>query len=63
MEQEKEGGFMPCECGRVRAWVHGYANGMYGARVRTPAPRPSMEVRMAAAMRRPVHKQRKGMDG
>jgi hypothetical protein len=60
---EKEGGFTPCVRGRACAWVHGYANGMCGARVHTLAPRPSPKVRTAAAMRRPVHEWRKGMDG
>jgi hypothetical protein len=37
-ETGKGGDFTPCECGRTRAWVHGYANRMYDARMRTPAP-------------------------
>jgi hypothetical protein len=57
---KKEGSLAPCERRRARAWVHGYANRTRGARVCTPAPRPSLKVRTAAATRRPPHEQKEG---
>jgi hypothetical protein len=43
--EEKGDGFTPCERGRARAWAHRYTNGTCGARVRSPAPRPSLHLR------------------
>jgi hypothetical protein len=50
-EREKEGGPLPCERERACAGVHEYANGVYGARVRTPTPRPLTAVRTVVAAR------------